>query len=105
MCEPLVPSRLPKPGWGFLLELQHHLQHDQRRIERAVTAVSEEDVRRIRELALKLHHLGGAIELPSDVLFALAVATAGEMCTRFPKDQWEQLIIGHVKLLLQMINE
>jgi hypothetical protein len=67
--------------------------------------VNEEDVRRIRDLALKIHHLADEIEVPSDILFALAVATAGEICTKFPKAQWGQLAVDQLKLMLKMINE
>jgi len=67
--------------------------------------VTPEEITRMRDLALKIHELGKQIEHPADLLFALAVETAGEICTHFPRAQWGRLIHDHAKLIAKMAGE
>jgi hypothetical protein len=64
-----------------------------------------QDEERIRDYALRIHRLAGEVEHPADLLFALAVATAGHICQHFPREQWGQLAVEQLKLLIKMINE
>lgn len=70
-----------------------------------MTATTQEDVDHIKNLALEIHHLSQEVEHPADLLFALAVATAGHICLKFPKEKWAPLAVDHLKLILKMINE
>jgi hypothetical protein len=60
---------------------------------------------RIRDYALRIHRMAAEVEHPADLLFALAVATAGHICMHFPKEKWAPIAVEQLKLLLQMINE
>ncbi len=64
-----------------------------------------QDEERIRDYALRIHRLANEVEHPADVLFAFAVATTTHICANFPRDQWGQLAVEQLRLLLQMINE
>jgi hypothetical protein len=63
------------------------------------------DEERIRDYAVRIHRLASEIEHPADLLFALAVATATHICAYYPREQWGQLAVEQLRLVLNMINE
>jgi hypothetical protein len=73
-------------------------------VSRMTQEATAEDVERIKDVALKFRQLALTLE-PADILFALAVVTAGHICTEYPKSIWGDLAVGQLKLTIKMINE